>query len=358
MFKFGIFALILVLLSGCGEEKKQEVIEAKKPKVVKILNIEAQKSKVSFEYPAEVYAAQDTTMAFEVSGKIVNFNYKEGQKVSKGAVIASLDDTILRANFNSAQANYKQAQMDFNRYKKLFKTRSISKAYMEKTQQNLDVTKSAYEIAKKNLKETKLIAEFDGIIAKKIVDDFERVSAKQPIVLLQDTSYYKIKFFVPEHDILRIDGEFTQKNISRQASFYVTIGNGKKKTFKAVFVDITTMAESVTRTFETTLKIKHPKNTNILPGMTAKVTVIPKQVKKEQFFIPAQAIFSDENNQASVWSIDKDMRVHKKNIKITAMQGNNIQVVDGLANINKIVISGIRFLKENEKIVQYQKLGE
>lgn len=358
MFKFGIFALILVLLSGCGEEKKQEVIEAKKPKVVKILNIEAQKSKVSFEYPAEVYAAQDTTMAFEVSGKIVNFNYKEGQKVSKGAVIASLDDTILRANFNSAQANYKQAQMDFNRYKKLFKTRSISKAYMEKTQQNLDVTKSAYEIAKKNLKETKLIAEFDGIIAKKIVDDFERVSAKQPIVLLQDTSYYKIKFFVPEHDILRIDGEFTQKNISRQASFYVTIGNGKKKTFKAVFVDITTMAESVTRTFETTLKIKHPKNTNILPGMTAKVTVIPKQVKKEQFFIPAQAIFSDENNQASIWSIDKDMRVHKKNIKITAMQGNNIQVVDGLANINKIVISGIRFLKENEKIVQYQKLGE
>jgi len=358
MFKFGIFTLILVLLSGCGEEKKQEIVEPKKPKVVKVLNVKAQKSKISFDYPAEVYAAQDTTMAFEVSGKIVNFNYKEGQKVLKGAVIASLDDTILRANFNSAQANYKQAQMDFKRYEKLFKTRSISKAYMERTQQNLDVTKSAYEIAKKNLKETKLIAEFDGIIAKKIVDDFERVSAKQPIVLLQDTSYYKIKFFVPEHDVLRIDGEFTQKNISRQADFYVTIGNNKKKTFKAIFVDITTMAESVARTFETTIKIKHPKNTNILPGMTAKVTVTPKQVKKEQFFIPAQAVFSDENNQASIWSIDKNMRVHKKNITTTTMQKNNIQVINGLENVNKIVISGIRFLKENEKITQYQKIGE
>lgn len=361
MYKFGVFALIVALFSGCNETKKEEVeVHKTKPaKVVKILDIQAQQSNIVLEYPAEIYALQDTTMAFEVSGKIVKFNYKEGQKVPKGAIIAQLDDTIYKATFNSAKANYKQAQIDYERYSKLYKNRSISSADMERTQQNLDVTKSAYEIAKKNLAETKLIAEFDGILAKKIVNDFERVTAKQPILLLQDTSYYKVKFFAPEHDVLKIHGELSAKNISKQADFTVTIGvNADKKTFKAKFADITTTAVTVTRTFETTLIMKKQKDINILPGMTAKVNVISKESLQTNFLIPAQAVFSSQKGKVFVWSVDKDMRVHKKALIVGSMQENHIEVFSGLKDVEKIVISGVRFLKENDKVAQYQKIGE
>lgn len=359
MYKISIFLIIAILFNGCSEEKKQEVVVKPVPlKVVKVLDIQTQESKAVYEYPAKIYAAQDTTMAFEVSGKIVAFNYNEGQKIKKGSVIASLDDTIYRANFNSAKANYKQAKIDFERYAKLYKSRSIAKADMEKMQQQLDVTKSALQVAKKNLSETKLIAEFDGVLAKKIINDYERVTAKQPIVILQDTSYYKVKFFAPEHDVMKIKGGLSAKNISKQAKFYVTIGNGVKKTFQAYFNDISTTAEAVTRTFETTLKMKKPKNSVILPGMSAEVRVIQKRKAEIYYFIPAQAIFSDKDNQAFVWSVDKDMRVHKKAVVLGGMQENKIRVISGLENIDRIVLSGIRFLKEDEQITQYKKIGE
>ncbi len=358
MYKISVLLIVAILFSGCNEEKKEEIVKAKALKVVKVLDIKTQKSNATYEYPAKIYAAQDTTMAFEVSGKIVKFNYKEGQKVEKGSVIAALDDTIFRANYNSAKANYKQAKIDFDRYELLFKSRSIAKADIEKMEQKLNVAKSALEIAKKNLSETKLIAEFNGVLAKKIINDYERVTAKQPIVILQGTSFYKVKYFAPEHDVMKIHGDFSIKNISKQASFFVTIGNGKKKTFKAFFTDISTTAEAVTRTFETTLRMNRQKDTVILPGMSAQVRVVQKTKVKTYFFIPAQAVFSDKDNQAFVWSIDKDMRVHKHGVVLGAMQEDKIRVTNGLEHVNKIVLSGIRFLKENEKITTYKKIGE
>merc|ERR1711879_816745 len=107
-----------------GEEK---TIEKPKVKIVKILDLnDSEKFLESFEYPAQVEALQDTTMAFEVSGKIVKFYYKEGQKVKKGAVIAKLDDTVFKANYNSAKANFNQANIDYQRYKTLFKSNSVA----------------------------------------------------------------------------------------------------------------------------------------------------------------------------------------------------------------------------------------
>lgn len=357
MKQFGFLLALTLLFSGCVEQQ-EEVVEPKGPKVVKVMDIQVGESQATYEYPAEVYAAQDTTMAFEVSGKIIKFNYKEGQKVSKGSVIATLDDTILRANFNSAQANFKQAEQDYKRYTALYKSNSIAKAELERVKQQLDVMRSAFQVAKKNLGETKLIAEFDGVLAKKNVNDFARITAKQPIVVLQDTSYYKVKFFAPEHDVMQVQGEFSVENISKMIDIYVTIGNGVKKTYKATFVDISTTAEAVTRTFETTLRIERQYGTTILPGMTAKVSVVPKMRDQQAFYIPTQAIFSDDTSKALVWSIDEAMKVHAKALKVGEMQGENVQVLSGLEGVNKIVLSGVRFLKENDEVAIYQKLGE
>lgn len=303
MRQFSILLVIGVLFSGCMGEKEEAKVEPKSPKVVKVLDIQTGSSQATYEYPAQIYAAQDTTMAFEVSGKIVTFNYKEGQRVSKGSIIAILDDTILRANFNSAEANFKQAEQDYKRYTALFESNSIAKAELEKVKQQLEVMKSVYQVAKKNLGETKLIAEFDGIVAKKLVTDFARITAKQPIVLLQDTSYYKVKFFAPEHDVMKVKGDFSVANISKQINIFVSLNNGTEKTFEAKFVDVSTTAEAVTRTFETTLRIDRQEGTTILPGMTAKVTIVPKQRDLEAFYIPAQAVFSKSKTKrwSGVW---------------------------------------------------------
>lgn len=348
--------LIITLFSGCfnGEE---QIEEKPKVKVVKILDLKNSKSFIqSFEYPAHVEAFQDTTMAFEVSGKIVKFNYQEGQKVKKGSTIAMLDDTIYRANYNSAKANFSQASLDYQRYKKLFRSNSVAKIDLEKQRQNLDVMRATLQVAKKNLDETKLIAEFDGIMAKKIVADFARVTAKQAIVRLQDNSSYKIKFFVPESDILRVKGELTPDYISSLVIFEVTLGDDKQRTYEAKLIDISTTAEEVTRTFEATLQLQDQKDVTILPGMTARVKALSKKSMEQKIFIPYKAVITDDTGDSYIWVVNKDNKVYKQKVKIGEISNDSVEVLEGMDGISKIVTSGIRFLKQNDEVKEYKKL--
>ena len=356
---YKIISLILisaVFFTACTKEEK--VVKKEQVKIVKILDLKDSGSFLqSFKYPAQVEAFQDVTMAFEVSGKIVKFYYKEGEKVKKGSVIAKLDDAIYKANYNQAKANYNQASIDYTRYEKLFKKNSVAKIELERQKQNLDVNKATLQIAKKNLDETKLVAEFDGIMAKKMVDDFARVSAKQAIIRLQDNSSYKIKFFVPESDILQVKGELTPKYIESIADFYVTLGSNKNRVYDAKLIDISTTAEKVTRTFEATLQMQVQKDVTILPGMTAQVKAIAKQKNERRVLIPYKAVFTDSSKNSFVWSIDEKNRVDKKQIKIGELSGNSVEVISGLEKTSKIVTSGVRFLKPNDEVKKYEKIG-
>lgn len=350
--------LTIVLFSGCFNTQ-EEVIEKPSVKIVKMLDLKNSGSFLrTFTYPSEVYAFQDSSLAFEVNGKIVKFYYKEGQKVKKGSVIAKLDDTIYKANYNAARANYNQALIDYNRYKKLLESKSVAKVKFEKQRQNLQLTKSAIQVAKKNLDETKLLAEFDGVLAKKMVNDFARVTAKQAIVRLQDNSSYKIKFFVPESDIRKVKGELSIEHISSLVDFYITLGNDTNKKYEAKLINISTTAEQVTRTFEATLQMQLQDNVTILPGMTAQVTAIEKEKHKKRVFIPYKAVFSDNTNYSFIWGINENNRVYKQQIQTGSLSGDFVEVIGGLDGVLKIVTSGVRFLEANDEVKEYEKIGD
>lgn len=347
---------IVFLLSACVEKEK-ELKEEKKIKVVKVLDLnKTDKFKNTYIYPALVYSLQDSSMAFEVSGKITKFYFKEGEFVKKGSVIAELDDTIYKARYNSAYTNLKQSELDYKRYKKLYDTRSIAKRDLEGIKQTFDINKSKFNIEKKKLAETKLIAEFDGIMAKKLVNDFERITAKQVVVRLQDNSAYKIKFSAPENDILQIEEKINVENANKTVDFFVTVGKIKNK-IPAKFLDISTTAEEISRTFEVTLKIDLLKNKNILPGMTANVEVVKKNKKDQVLFIPLNALFSDSSKNSFVWTIDEKNKVHQQKVETGRLEKNSIEIKKGLSESLKIVTSGIRFLSENDEIKEYKKIG-
>ncbi len=352
-----VFILLVLFFNACAKE--EEKVQKESIKVVKIFDLKkAITTQEVFKYPAQIEAFQDTLMAFEVPGKIVKFYFSEGDKVKKREVIAQLDDVIYKANFDSAKANYAQARKDFKRYEKLLKTKSVSQAVFDKYKQNLNVSKAALEVAEKNFKETKLEAEFDGLIAKKLVADFARVPVKQPIVRLQDTSSYKVKFFVPETDMLRTQGNLTPESISQFIDIYVTVGGNNKNKIKANLIDISTVAEKVTRTFEITLGMKKQKDMTILAGMTAEVQIYFKRSNNIKIAIPYGAIFTDDSKKSFVWIVDKTNKVHKQEIQTGNLSNEFIEVIDGLNKSDKIITSGVRFLQENDEVKQYKHLGE
>lgn len=355
MYKVVLILLVGFLLSGCVEQEKQE-IKKETPKIVKVLNLsDMQDFRDSVEYPAQIYSFLNSLLAFEVAGKVVEFNFNVGDKVKKGDIIATLDDTIFKAKFNSANATYKKAKFDLVRYEKLYKSNSVPKSKLESIQQTLDISKSNYDIAKKNFENTKLKAEFDGTVAKKYIDDFARIKSKQKIVDIQDNSKFKVKFFVPENDIIKAK-QNNIKSINQNINLFVTLSSDENIKYKAKLIDISTKAEAITRTYEATALIERPKNKNILSGMTAKIKIYRKSILDKKIFIPLNAVFTNNSNGSFVWLISNN-QVHKKQIQIGILQKDSIEVLSGLGMKDKIAISGVNLLDEDDEIKEYQKLG-
>lgn len=348
---------ISIIVVSCSSEN-DEIQRVDSIKSIKVLDLAKSTTLNDWtEFPAQIHPFRNSELAFELSGKVVKFNYKVGDRLKKGDIVAQLDNTIYRSNLKASNANYKKALIDYKRYKKLYQSKSISLSKLEELRQNLDVSKSHYEIARKNLQNTKLIAEFNGVLAQKYIDDFARIVAKQKIAVLQDDSKFKVKFYVPENDIINEKEKMSLEKTNKIYDIFVLLGENKELKYKTRLIDISRKAEDITRTYEATALFENPKDTNILPGMTANLKVIEKNKNNSKLFIPVKALFSNHTKNSFVWIIDEDEKVHKREVKTGRLENGSIEIVNGLRNSDKIAISGINLLEENQQIKTYEKLG-
>jgi RND family efflux transporter MFP subunit len=304
------------------------------------------------EYSGTVSAAQHSEMAFEVPGKITDFPVIEGQIVKKGDLLVRIDPRDMAALAGVDTAKVELAKAEYERQKKLFEADVSS-------QQQLDRALRAYEVARarsqgsaKGLEDTELFALFDGIVAKKLVKDFENVLAKQPVLILQDTTTLEIDVTIPEADAARGAPNSTNEERTARVKPLVIVTSLPDRSFPAQITEFNTTADPVTRTFQVTLRFDPPDDVNIKPGMTATVRIHlqPDNLAvtgQSGISIPASAAITDETSEAFVWVVDPgSMTVKRHPVKLGSVSGNRVFVSSGLSSGQQIAISGVHQLRD------------
>lgn len=342
-----VLSLTLVL-AGCGREAPPEEEPTVRP--VKTILIESRGVQNFREFPATVKATQQAEMSFRVSGKLKEFPVKEGDEVGQGDVIARLDDTDFKIALNDARAAYTRALADFKRAKELLPQGHISRADYDKLESQHKQTNASLQLAKQNVEYTTLKAAFDGNIAKRLVDNFEEVNAKQAIIRLHDTSSLDIIFDIPENLMILFDRSKRGDRPDRKivARFQAI----RDKDFPLSFKEVTTDADARTQTYKVTFTMSPPERFNILPGMTATVVADTSHVEGKELsvLLPVTAVTASTDKQATVWLVDeKTMTVKPDQVKVGMMQGDRIEVI-GLEPGNRIVTTGVAFLREGMQV--------
>ena len=184
-------------------------------------------------------------------------------------------------------------------------------------------------------------------MAKRHVQNFEEVQAKQPIVFLQDLSKIEVLVDAPETVVINLkQGEAIEA--------MATFAAAPDKKFPLELKEFSTEADPQTQTYQVVLVMDRPEGINILPGMTA--TVTGRQVSDAdstaRIVIPAIAVMEDPQEKAFVWVLKKDeMTVHKTAVTVGEMTGSDsILVTDGLKGGEQIVTSGITKLQDGMKV--------
>ena len=151
-----------------------------------------------------VVARRQAAVASKITGKMIELNIEEGDRVTAGQVIAKLDDTNIRASLNAARAqaefakaglaetqvNLTNAQRDYDRQKTLFQGRFVSQSIVDNAQtavdalraqlatqrSNIEVAQRNVDLAARNLDDTVVRAPFTGVVIAKAAQVGEIVS--------------------------------------------------------------------------------------------------------------------------------------------------------------------------------------
>jgi RND family efflux transporter MFP subunit len=311
------------------------------------------------EYPGRLRASQQADMAFEVPGRIISFVYREGDRVKEGGVLARLDPSDYENQLEQALAVERNRRTYVGRIAQAHKTGAVSDQDLNDAQAQVDVAAAETKIAQKAVNDTLLRAPFDGVMSRKLVEDFANVQAKQAILIFEDPAHMEIKVSVPERDLAgQRDRDQDRDSITARLKPEVEVTALRGKKFPAQLKELATTADPTTRTFEATFSFQPGEEINVLPGMTAKVIVQPGGGigTASDVSIPATAAVADEEGRSSVWIVDPEAgTVSRRPVTLGPMGGDSVIVTEGLNDGDTVAVSGVAQLRPGVKVRLWER---
>jgi RND family efflux transporter MFP subunit len=311
-----------------------------------MMTIESGTGLVMRSFPGQVRAIDQSEMSFEVAGVLVELPVKEGQAVTKGQMLARLDDRDYKSAVLAATAKRNEAKLQFERAATLVKAQAISQAEYDTKKAFYDVAQAEFDKASKAVADTIMRAPFDGQVSSLLVDNHKAVQAKQVIMNVKDLKRLDVVVYVSERALLSAQTGTTTRMV---AVFEDLPG----KEFPVTIREFATDPDPATKTYAVKLTLQNP-DPRILPGMTAAVRLEGRRAGGAML-VPAGAVVNDGSGAPYVWVVDPAMKVVRRTVGVGALSGDEIAIESGLASGETIAVSGAHFLREGMQVCALPK---
>ncbi|MFA6929563.1 MAG: efflux RND transporter periplasmic adaptor subunit [Lentisphaeria bacterium] len=339
-------------------------VEKETPQLVKIIRpvksllVQRDFEQPDLYLPGQARANDEVQLSFEVPGQIIEKKVIRGQKVRKGEVLMRLDARDYANKLKEAQAALDRSKAHFDRISKALAAQAVSQEDFSNAQAAYQSSTASFDIARKALDSTELLASFDGVIADIFVDNFMTVATNTPILSLQDISEVQVEVNVPERYVVNAPRGILKQDGLNAYAVFDSIPNQK---FAISFKEFTPTANSSTQTYLASFVMPSPTDVLILPGMTATIVVPGKsrwvlEAPVQGIAVPAVAVGVDSQGGHFVWLLqaeekEKDLySVHKRSVQVGERQDTTIAVLTGLEANERIAAAGVTLLSEGQQV--------
>ncbi|MBO7067249.1 MAG: efflux RND transporter periplasmic adaptor subunit [Bacteroidaceae bacterium] len=344
------FLLLLQLFfaNACTEKRADEKNvsdnqEQQAPTRVKTEVVTSKPAESGQTYVGIVEESEATAVSFTNMGVVKRLLVNEGQFVSKGQLLAEMDDTQARNMLSGAEAQMTQANDALERYGMLHENGSLPEVQWVEIQSKVAQAKSQLEIAKKNLADCRLTAPVSGIIGNKQVGAGETAMPSQAVVNILNINKVKVKVAIPETEI---------NGISTNSPSYIKV-DAINQSFNGGLIEKGVQADALTHTYDVRINVLNSERL-LLPGMVASVsfTLASQQTADTGLLtLPVTSVQKRANGSLFVWVIDKDNRVHRTEVSVGKTMGNRIAITSGISLNQRVVTEGYQKLSEGTKVI-------
>lgn len=343
---------IVAALTACKE--KPEIVEVVRS--IKTMTVSEQPAEMIRKFAGLVAAVDSSGLSFEVGGQVQSVEVDIGDRVKKGEVLAVLDSEPYQLDVDAADAelikardNVTKTKAEYERQKRIFEQGAGAQRWVEVTEYDYKAALSAVDfqiakldLARRNLRKTKLISPYDGVIAWRSVEPNEKVLAGQKILEINAKGRMEVQLAVPETniDLIHIDDP-------------VTIGFPTLPD-ESAYGRISYIGGAAVKAnaFPVKVALINPSE-KVKPGMTAEANLSLKDENRMSgYLVPMQAVLpSPEPNRGYAFVYDPQTSTVKKTpVRSRGTADKRVIIDEGLEAGDIIAVAGVSFLADGLEV--------
>lgn len=413
MKKLSSIILVIVLiitLSACGKDKKTNSPGTSTDAInVTVFEAKEQTLENTVTYTGEIKASQYTSVSAKVSGTAKAIYKEVGDYVNEGDILAQLDDTDYRSQYNQAKAQYSSALAQYNsatngsaqqtklqleaalnsatiefnnaktnyeNQKVLYENGAISKiafdsaqTRFENAQINLNSAKSNYELTINVILNESNATAKAALDAASVAVDMAESALNNTVVRAPISGYIgnrninKGQLVSPGVEIYSIKAtDSVQAEINVTESIISNISEGTKAIINvksagmeniAGFVSVVSPVKSQqTGMYKVSVAIENADG-KLKDGMFADITLTIDN-SANAIIVPTESIFEDEDGGKYVYIADKNT-ANKVNVVIGITTDSYTEIANGITKGDKVIVSGAEYLSEKNNSINIVK---
>ncbi|MGJ5642842.1 efflux RND transporter periplasmic adaptor subunit [Formosa sp. S-31] len=330
----------LLCTVSCNSHKKEKQEE----RTFQITNPVYKDTSIVQDYVCQIHAIRHIELRAMEKGYLEKISVDEGQHVKKGQAMFQIMPNIYQAELQKAKAENEAASIEYENTKLLADSEVVSPNELALSKANFDKSKAEVTLAETHLGFTNIRAPFDGLMDHLHVREGSMLDEGELLTTLSDNSKMWVYFNVPEAEYL--DYIMNAANTSEKQHVNLLMANNRK--FNQDGVVETIEGEFNNETGNIAFRATFPNPDGILRhGETG--TVLMTIPLKHALIIPQKATF-EVLDKHYVFVIDEDNIVRQREIKVGSELPNLFVVENGLKESDKILLEGIRLVKDSQKI--------
>lgn len=328
--------MLAALLSACGAE--EEVKEEEKYAVpVEIATVIQGDVSSFYSTTATLEAPEEAKVVTRVAGLIQSISVEEGDRVTKGQLLAVIDSKRQKFDLDRSQAEVEIIEQELNRLKKISNKEFFSADSMAKLEYNLQAAMAKRDLAALYVQESMIRSPIDGVIATRFVKSGNMAKEFDELfyIVNQDELYGIVH--LPEQQLQHL-------RLGQDAQIFAN--KHTKDTTHATVLRISPIVDAQSGTFKVTLSVPNQKAT-LKAGMFTRVE-LRYDTHNDVITVPYNALVN-QDNEFALYVIDGS-NANRRTVTLGYREADTVEVVAGIEPGEQIVIRGHQNLKDQSLV--------
>lgn len=326
--------------AGRGPGGGKPAVEVAKVEVVRIVD--------DTQAVGSLRSRQGVVIKPEISGRITQLNFRDGDRVRKGQLLVQFDDQLPAAQIKQAEAELAIAQSNFNRNRELVEQNFISRRTVEESAANLQVAEAKLSLAKATAARLSILAPFDGTVGIRLVNLGDYLKDGAEVVNLEDIDAVFVDYRLPER---------FQAKVRRGQVAEIDVDALPGRKFQAVVQAIDPLIDANGRSLGVRACIDN-RRMQLRPGMFARVSTV-FGARESAKVIPEEAIVPQGGRQFVLKLVDgpEGKVTQRVEVKLGLRSPGKVEVLEGLQADDTVVVAGQQRVQKDGTAVRVLEVG-